>query len=506
MYLLNILGWIIISIPVLSSKKLNGKINKFLLKINKISDIYIYIFLIISTLSVQAYTLNQEIFNWDTSTFLIVANDIRKFNLPLLNQWDNKNPLLYFFYALPLYFFGNNIFIFKFQNYFVKILLVMSVYTLSKKISKLKYKNIFSAIFFIVLLSRSPYAQSFDSEYVVILFYIPILNILLKDQINRTDLYLIGIFSSLTFLVSSISVFLLLFTNIYFFLVNYKNFKLSFITKYFFGLSIPFIFLIIIYRNYLNLIFSNLFIIPIKYSSQRNPNLIDITIDHFNDFFFFKNYILFGVLTYLILIYIILNIFRLISTKNLFPILLVIFSSLFTYFYLGKGHWHYLIFYYYFLSFAIVYLNSRKFSNLILITLFFSFTTVIPFTFRDMVINFYNIEKISAGYDLLQISNELQSNYEIKEGFALNDHLLLFYLDIPNYSKIVHPSNHWRDSCTETLYKLGMYELNELEKIKNANLDLIICDKKDCVDEKYFLFKSNYKTSGYIYLNNDLLD
>tara|TARA_A100001015_G_scaffold301443_1_gene388253 strand:+ start:29 stop:421 length:393 start_codon:yes stop_codon:yes gene_type:complete len=65
----------------------------------KLNNIYIeysllFLFLFITQLSL----INYEIIDWDIATYMVVANDIGNGNLPYTTQWDDKGPLLYYFY------------------------------------------------------------------------------------------------------------------------------------------------------------------------------------------------------------------------------------------------------------------------------------------------------------------------------------------------------------------------------------------------------------------------
>ena len=83
-----------------------------------------YLFLVIFT---QFSTHNFETMDWDVSTYLVVANDIGNGNLPYENQWDDKGPVLYFFFYLLSTIANNNFLLFKLLSDLVIIMISINL-------------------------------------------------------------------------------------------------------------------------------------------------------------------------------------------------------------------------------------------------------------------------------------------------------------------------------------------------------------------------------------------
>ena len=61
-----------------------------------------------------------------------------------------------------------------------------------------------------------------------------------------------------------------------------------------------------------------------------------------------------------------------------------------------------------------------------------------------------------------QIDEEFDNEYEI---LALEYLLVLYYLDIPNVSYIIHPGNHYEEYIVEKLIELNKVQTNEFNHI-----------------------------------------
>ena len=66
---------------------------------------YFLILLVLSVLT-QFYSITDEVIDWDESTFMIMANDFYKGNLPYENLWDLKPPIFFIFLGSFYKIFG----------------------------------------------------------------------------------------------------------------------------------------------------------------------------------------------------------------------------------------------------------------------------------------------------------------------------------------------------------------------------------------------------------------
>lgn len=482
-----------------NSFNLNQNINLKQSK-NKISIFFIIFFAFITTFSL----LDIEFFDWDIASHLIVAQDSLRGNLPLTNMWETKNILAYFIYSIPLIIDSNNIILVKVFNFLIRALLGISIFNISKKILNDTKLNFYSALFFLIAISIPYESSELYSEYILLIFYAPVLNILFTKKINNFHLIIFCLFSYLTFLISSFSYILLFVTNLLFFYRNKEIFTKRFTGIYFLSYLVLILATLLTYKASLPILIHNLIYLPLKYPSVRNQDLIIQFLENINIYFLNQNYILFGFLTYfLILFFIKKSIYRINQDNKILNIL--IFFSILTYFVAGKSFWHHLIILLFMLSFSFNFIKTKNLQNILGLFLVFSILLITPYSIRDTGKNITD-SKLLEKYSLYQTSVDLQNEYDIKSAFALKDHLILFYLDIPNASQLVHPSNHKKLEITQPLEKLNYYtstEINDL--INNPSLDMIICDIKECAGANFFFYSTSINIDSYIYLNKKLI-
>ena len=60
--------------------------------------------------------------------------------------------------------------------------------------------------------------------------------------------------------------------------------------------------------------------------------------------------------------------------------------------------------------------------------------------------------------------------------------MLLYYLDKPNYSYIVHPSNHYDNAVTETLTQIGKLVPNHISIMIEEEPKVIICNPRQIIN------------------------
>ena len=91
--------------------------------------------------------------------------------------------------------------------------------------------------------------------------------------------------------------------------------------------------------------------------------------------------------------------------------------------------------------------------------------------------NIINYQEIQSNYPVYKLSQEIDKYIDDTSSiFALEYVLVLFYLEKPNYSYIVHPTNHFEDYITEPLIKYGKISENNVEVLLNSKPDVILCN------------------------------
>ena len=94
--------------------------------------------------------------------------------------------------------------------------------------------------------------------------------------------------------------------------------------------------------------------------------------------------------------------------------------------------------------------------------------------------NLSNLSETYNSYPLKELSTEIESYFETDDFniLALDYVLILYYLDKPSYSYIIHPTNHYQEYITKPLQQIGLVEKNEIQKLFNNNPDVIICNSR----------------------------
>ena len=245
----------------------SGTFNKLNNKNSKVYFRILFLLLTILVLIFQGQYLNFETIDADIHTYLLVGNDVLRGSLPYENEWDDKGPILYLFYALLIFLSGKNLIIFKI---FCDILFLIITYLIAKIIFFLSNKEITSkpligSVFFIFLMS-SPWGTNEYSEIFCIFFISASLYLLLKSDFQRNATFMAGIlygFSTLTNQGSGI--FIILFIYFFFNFLKLKNFP-----PFLAGLA--FVHSVILYlylsRDLLDIYVSTLFFIPSNYCQQ----------------------------------------------------------------------------------------------------------------------------------------------------------------------------------------------------------------------------------------------
>jgi hypothetical protein len=90
-----------------------------------------------------------------------------------------------------------------------------------------------------------------------------------------------------------------------------------------------------------------------------------------------------------------------------------------------------------------------------------------------------NIEIIQQDYPLYKLSQEIDSYFtQDYEVLAFDYNLILYYLDKPNFSYIVHPSNHFEEFIVTVLSDLNRIDENYISELIEKEPDVIICNPR----------------------------
>jgi len=498
LYLFSFLAIIFfITIQVLEDsykEKLN--LDRFLLfnhieeKFNKRLMYLLIMFFLVLT---QSYYLNFETIDWDTNSYLVSSQDILRGNLPYETQWESKQVMFYYLYALFIKISAGNLIIFKLINDLLLYLIVIILFSIINKLSGSLNKSFFSSIFYLTIMSQ-PWSSAEYSEIYSLLFISFGFLILISKTINKKRAFLIGLLISTASLVNvGSTIFLIPFA---YYLIKNNDIKLAYYL--FGGLSVPHLFFFLIYllNNQLDIYWNTLFVIPNAYRGEE-MNFIKEFINFLRSLYEFNKYI------YLCMIFLFVSLLvTFIKSKgyknklnliNSTYIQFVIVSILF-YYLASHGYYHHLIFFIYFVPLLVISTKEKISLNIFYLIIFISASSLGLKQFQTSSNNLINLNNIYNEYPLKKLSKEIDqqfdSDYDI---LAFDSLLVLFYLDKPNFSYVVHPSNHNEEFITRNLINIQKIYENEPERLVDLEPDVIMCSNNEIIQCEIYDYKKNYR-------------
>ena len=142
------------------------------------------------------------------------------------------------------------------------------------------------------------------------------------------------------------------------------------------------------------------------------------------------------------------------------------------------------------------------FSSNLKVVLFTSFLVVLFTHFPNYATNSYSNlsenNQIYEEYPLRNLSEQLSQEVDNKDIsiLALDNLLILFYLEQNNDIYIVHPTNHNEYFMIDNLIKENIINDNYIEQSFENNIDLIICSS-DKEDNIFYEIKSQNQLDYY---------
>ena len=181
-------------------------------------------------------------------------------------------------------------------------------------------------------------------------------------------------------------------------------------------------------------------------------------------------------------------------------IVILCITSLLFFLLASKGYYHHLLLFLYFLSFSTKWVNKDRNKFIIVFIIFISLIGVNQQTSPMTFSNLRNIDNIQNNYPMFQIALDLKKDLSNDDTiFSTNNILLLYYLNKPNSSYIVHPALFNYQEITKILVK---YEkINEDEIKDNIHKSPKIIELN--TDE---ILLSEYKKLETDYINSQLLN
>ena len=256
------------------------------------------------------------------------------------------------------------------------------------------------------------------------------------------------------------------------------------------GSFLPHLIFIILYlqQGLINLYISNYLYLPLNYVGSDKFKSNEL-------FVWLKRYFEFNELLYfsLILIFVFFifkifnNLYDIFNEKIVFNILIYLTASFLIYVIAGHSYEHHLFYSIYFISlFASVFFNEKQINMIGLIVVIAAVQIFIS-SFSLSYNNLSNIDDVYNDYPLHQLSKEIDMIFDDEDYTVLAfDHvLLLYYLQKPNESYIIHPFNHYEDYIIEELKDLNLLETHGASHFSyyiELEPDVIICNSQAIID------------------------
>lgn len=469
-------------------------------KINSKNYLFIYLFLItVLLLATQNVNLNYESIDWDIHSYLVASQEISRGHLPLETQWESKGPLLFYIYNFINIITAKNYFFFKISNDFILLFIVLLLSGIIKEKTNSSLKGYFVSALYVLLMSKNFGNLEYSELYSLLFIAISYL-IYLKNENNKYTPFFVAFFISLSTLVNQGTV---LFVIPYILNLIYKKTRtFAFfhdISTSFAGFIVPHLFFLVIYsiNNLLDIYYATFVTIPLGYIGESFNVLNELVV-------FLRSYFNFNFLIYFAIICIgVLFFLEKVNSRvtdnslinNDFLNNLFILTSIFFYIIGSHGFEHHLIFLVFFVSIMVSQLE-RKSTN-IFIGFLISISALSSFqsSFYSSYDNLVNYDETYNNYPLLKLSSQIDSYFDSEYTvLALDYVLLLYYLDKPNFSYIVHPTNHYADFITKELVELNLIEEN--------NIDELICyQREDCEEPDVIICSHRMIISGEVVKN-----
>ncbi len=466
-------------------KKLSSQIsinNQYLAIFNKTNIGFLIFLFFLFTYLFQNFFLNYETITWDVASYLVAAQEVGRNHIPFETQWESKGPLFLYLYYFISQIASNNLVHFKLLNdlfiFLTSIIIFLSVYKVS---DKNKFISTVSSLLFLLITSFQWYVSEFSEIYCLpllgIIYYLYKLN--LKKNVT---LFFIGFLFSLSTLINQGTI---LFVIPYLLQLYFDFDRKSLIKKYLFisiGFFIPHLFFIFVYfqADLISIYFANYFTIPLSYTGSNYSSFSELLVV-LRRIFKYDIFLYFSIIC--LIFFTIINSFNL-RKKNYFTNIFnieninVIFAVLF-YFIAGHNYAHHLFYLIFYSCFLMYKLN---FHQVYLISLILSFS-FISLTFKLVPVsvqNLTNTEQIYEDYPLRQLAQTINTQIEEEDDIlALNYVLVLYYLEKPNFSYIVHPSNHFEDYIVNELLEQGKIKTNEFNHVSyyiEQEPNVILCN------------------------------
>lgn len=476
--------------------------------LNQNKSILSFIIILVTSIILKIPDLNAHL-GGDIETYLLMGDAI--INGEILRHYDNKSQITYFLYSILNFLSKGDLKIFQALG----ILIIFFSGFLISKINKNNELSLYSAIFLIFFLTLFNNAGNFIyTEHFAIIPLIISFIFFSKNEIKNFDLFIGGLFLSLTCLIRQNFLILHLFLAIYF-LINLNKYEIRGLIYFFLGSCITWLIILIAifyFQSYegIKYFFEGIFS-PILGSTSKGgyiPNFYALILSglyihnfNFNNIENIKIFSLFNLYFFSFLIFL-KNFFKLIKHDQILFIYIISISL--SIILTNSHHNHYLIQIVPFLILLIMKdLEVTKLTQTIIKINLLFLIIVLMFDYK---INFMNKDKITHKETKSLI-------FWIKKNLNENDNIYLYrgssaYMFIKQkpLTKFMHPNNIFKENYLKYINKDKKYNSRkEWEKILSQKPKYLIFYETDNI-EKFFkkLNIDDYYTDTEYVKNNSI--
>ena len=431
------------------------------MKSKSINFIFV-VFTFLQVIFIRFSTHHFETLDWDINAFLVTSLEFGRGNLPYEFQYENKPPLLFLIFYLYSLLTNNNLFFIKIINDILLFLILIVMSNLYKDKNSNSFTKYIPPIIFLLLTSNVWFHPSY-SEYLVI-FFLAITQYLVLRKNNKYKYILIGLMLGFASLINLGSV-IFLFSFLLIINLNY-GVNLNRNIKIFIGFFIPHIVFILIYsvNNLFNEYYMAIIEIPLSYirtdfSFSRALTVFLVALKNFNLYIYLILLICFALLIFRIFN----NTLSQIKERSVIELAVLNITSLLFFYFAGKGYYHHLLLFLYFMSFSTKWITKKIDRKILIMLIFISLNFVNQKSYDMTIINLRNFKNIQSSYPIYQISNKVKN--EISKNdliFSTNNILILYYLNKQNSSYIVHPALYSYAEITNVLEKNSKINKDEI--------------------------------------------
>lgn len=151
------------------------------------------LFFALLTVLTRAQSLRTEVIDWDESTYILMASELLHGHLPYLHVWEIKPPAYFFALAAAMDVFGENLV--TVRAFGAICLLIASIITF--EVCRLRNDTAASGVAVAVMISVAALFQPTMTEYLVIVFLMVSVWLALAWRGSPWSAFLVGVFISL---------------------------------------------------------------------------------------------------------------------------------------------------------------------------------------------------------------------------------------------------------------------------------------------------------------------